>query len=391
MSDHVAVVVAGHICLDLMPSLPGDRSPVRYEPGALVQVGPMRLSTGGSAANVGVALHRLGVPARLVAKVGSDPFGERIREILGDEDPSLASHVIAASGEHTSYSLLLSPPGQDRMVLHFPGANDTFSEHDVNPRMLSGARIFHFGYPPAMRRMYAEHGEGLRRILDMAKEAGLATVLDMCYPDPSSAAGAVDWRRILWTCLPAVDIFLPSLPEIMLMLEPERSRVALKRGPETLSAEPMQRIADLGEQLLEMGAGIVGIKAGDRGMYVVSRCEGRIRAIGASLALDSGLWTGVSLWSSAFQAHAEGTTGAGDAANAGFMLGLLEGMSPEDTATAACAAGGSSVEAADATSGVRSWHETKARIAGGWARGTEAPGVDWTPGSRPGIWTRAHG
>ena len=48
------------------------------------------------------------------------------------------------------------------------------------------------------------------------------------------------------------------------------------------------------------------------------------------------------------------TTGAGDAAAAGFLLALLDGLSPEDAATMAGAVGATNLEAPDATGGVRS-------------------------------------
>ena len=57
--------------------------------------------------------------------------------------------------------------------------------------------------------------------------------------------------------------------------------------------------------------------------------------------------------------------GAGDATVAGFLHAPLLGDSPEDAVTAAVASGASSVEAADATSGVRSWKETRCRISRG--------------------------
>jgi hypothetical protein len=38
------VIVAGHLCLDLIPMLPGE---VRYTPGTLASVGPVTVSTGG--------------------------------------------------------------------------------------------------------------------------------------------------------------------------------------------------------------------------------------------------------------------------------------------------------------------------------------------------------
>ena len=61
------VVVAGHICLDVIPGL--TQAP-DLTPGRLVVVGPSAVSTGGPVGNVGLALHRLGVPVRLMGKIG---------------------------------------------------------------------------------------------------------------------------------------------------------------------------------------------------------------------------------------------------------------------------------------------------------------------------------
>src|SRR5439155_2685197 len=69
-----------------------------------------------------------------------------------------------------------------------------------------------------------------------------------------------------------------------------------------------------------------------------------------------------------FATHVVGTTGSCDATIAGFLLGLLRGMTPEATLSAACAIGACNVEAADALSGIRSWPETMERIATGWPR-----------------------
>jgi bifunctional ADP-heptose synthase (sugar kinase/adenylyltransferase) len=81
-----------------------------------------------------------------------------------------------------------------------------------------------------------------------------------------------------------------------------------------------------------------------------------------------------------------GTTGAGDAAIAGFLLGLLRGMSPEETTAAACAVGATCCEAADSTSGIRNWEEISQRLNQGWKR-TETPLTEgWIPGEEPGVW-----
>ena len=83
---------------------------------------------------------------------------------------------------------------------------------------------------------------------------------------------------------------------------------------------------------------------------------------------DVTAWSDRELWSSCFAAQVVGTTGSGDTTIAGFLLGLLHAMTPEATLSAACAVGACSVEAVDSLSGVRSWSETKARLAAGWAR-----------------------
>jgi sugar/nucleoside kinase (ribokinase family) len=62
------VVVAGHICLDMIPDMGSDQVSTSLEeiltPGKLVSVGPAKTATGGAVANTGLALHRLGLPSR---------------------------------------------------------------------------------------------------------------------------------------------------------------------------------------------------------------------------------------------------------------------------------------------------------------------------------------
>src|SRR5690606_16738276 len=132
----------------------------------------------------------------------------------------LVRGMIVVPGEATSYTVVLSPPGQDRIFLHAPGANNTFSAEDVPYERVPAGGIFHFGYPPLMARMYEDGGEGLASIFHRVKEAGAVTSLDMAMPDPKSPSGRADWRAILPRVLPHVDIFLPSVEEMLLMLRP---------------------------------------------------------------------------------------------------------------------------------------------------------------------------
>jgi sugar/nucleoside kinase (ribokinase family) len=347
------VVVAGHVCLDVIPRLDG---PAALEPGALITVGPAELPTGGSVLNTGLALHRLGVGVRLVGRVGDDLFGTGVLDALREHDPALAAGMVVASGEATSYSIVISPPGVDRSFLHCTGANDGFTNDDVRDEALAGARVFHFGYPPLMRAMIAEGGGELQRLFARAHGAGATTSLDLCMPDPGSEAGRVDWEALLAATLPHVDVFAPSVGELLVMLE---------RDPGgTVDRSLLTRVA---ERLLAMGAPIVAIKLGDQGLYL--RTSADVGRVSGRLGLDAGAWREREVVSPCFApARVAGTTGSGDATIAGLLAALLRAEDPVTAATSATAVGACSVEAPDATGGIPPWPQVAERMRAGWPR-----------------------
>jgi len=346
MAEKVDVVVAGHICLDIIPTF---ERPTTFEPGKLVKVGSAIVSTGGAVSNTGIALHRLGAATRLMAKVGDDLFGRATLEYVRGIEPSLAKAMMVAKGEPSSYTVVINPPGIDRMFLHCPSTNDTFCAADIDFKKLAGARLFHFGYPTLMRRMYRDGGREMATIFRRVKARGLMTSLDMSMPDPQSEAGRVDWAAWLKRVLPHVDVFLPSLDEMHLMLG--------RRLP----------VSKLSRQLREWGAGIVGLKLGNRGLYV--------------------RWEDRELIAPCFKVKVVGTTGSGDCTIAGFLAGRLLGLPPEEVMSAAVAVGACCCEASDATSGVPAWDVVQRRIQSGWKRlAHEAPLPGWQWDGQQAIW-----
>ena len=351
------VLVAGHICLDVIPSLSG---PATIEPGGLVRVGQAALATGGAVANTGLALHRLGVPVRLLGKVGDDLFGGAVLDAL--DAHGLSNGTIVAPGETTSYSIVINPPGVDRCFLHCPGANDTFAADDVPVEALEGVRAFHFGYPPLMRRMYADGGAELERLFARARAAGAVTSLDLSWPDPATEAGLVDWRAVLARTLAHVDVFSPSLDELLFMLD----RPAHDRGAGDGATDP-DLLGRLAGDAVAMGAAVVAIKLGERGLYL--RTADDVAGLCDRLGLDRQAWRAREILTPCFQARTvAGTTGAGDCTIAGLLAALLRGDGPAEAAIAAVAVGACSVEAADATSGIPPWPEVAIRLAAGWPR-----------------------
>ena len=382
MPETFDAVVAGHLCLDMIPDLTGispDRIAQVFLPGRLTEVGPATIGTGGPVSNTGLALHKLGITTQLMGKVGDDVFGQVVCELVRAYDPRLAEGMLVDKRVHTSYTIVLSPPGVDRFFLHDPGANDAFGADDVRYDRLSKARLFHFGYPPIMRLMYSNNGAELTQVVRRAKETGVTTSLDMALPDPASAAGRADWVSILKAALPYVDVFLPSIEEILYMLRRQTYQQLYQAagGPGFLALITPPLLSSMSQELIEMGAKIVLLKLGDRGLYLRTAGQSAIEDLGRARPSDPAAWADQEFWIACFKVDVVGTAGSGDSTIAGFLSALLRDMPPQAAVTAAVAVGACNVEAADTLSGVRPWEETMRRVAGGWAHHAlqlDAPG-----------------
>jgi len=375
-TDPPAVVVAGHICVDIIPSVT-DGSPQRTpRPGALERLGPVALAVGGCVGNTGITLHRLGLQTSLVARVGDDRLGDVLTGLVNDAVPGQAGHLVITPGGLTSYSLIWNRPGEDRAIEHFPGVNDTFVAEDVPPELLYGAALLHVGYPPLMAAMVAEDGRELRRLLAKAHRLGVLTSVDMAAVGRTAGDARVRWRRLLERVLPEVDVFLPSLPEA-------RRLLGRTIRPRERTRPPLELATRLADEFLGLGVAIAGIKLGEHGLYVRIASAARLATAAGPVPAS---WADRELYSSVFETRVAGTTGAGDSTIAGFLFGLLKRRSIAETVTIACAVGGASTEAADGTSSVPAWPQIERRLRAGWRRRSTPPGVGWTPSGEPGLW-----
>lgn len=364
MPEPLHFVVAGHLCLDLTPTLFNGLPP----PGSLAEAGSLHFSCGGSVANVGSALWHLGFPVRLIGLVGDDRLGEvaiQLLQPLGNQPG-----IRVAPGQTTSYSIVIAPDGCDRAFLHCPGANTTFTSAHVRDEDLEGARWFHFGYPPLMPAIAADGGKELANLFFRTKARGLRTSLDLC--SISGSASSTDWRTVLGNCARAVTVFTPSIEEL---------RAALRRPPR--DPGDIADIRSLASTLFEMGFSILVIKLGTSGLYLATT--------DASEELEawqfSPEWRARELMAPCFRTHMVNASGAGDCAIAGFIASAAGGSGPEQALTMAAASGACAVEAVDASSGLRTMAEIKARIESGWERAeSTAPGKDWSYDPHVGVW-----
>jgi sugar/nucleoside kinase (ribokinase family) len=366
------VIIAGHLTMDFCPTLEERHGDVDelIQPGKTVFVGPAAIAAGGAVGNTGAALSRLGVPAALVANTGSDALSSIVEDLVRKAAP-LASIEFVRDAGSSSYTLVINPPGTDRAFLHYDGPNAGFTGGNVTDDLLMGKRLIHFGYPSVLPRMCAENGRLTRSLMERAKGHGLTTSMDMSMPDPQTEAGQLDWRRLLEDVLPWTDVFLPTLPETMLMLHREEFDSLCKEmgHPEFAPLVKSDRIAALAQELIDMGVGIAGIKLGDDGIYLrtTSSAE-RLEQLGACAPTNIDAWLSRQLMAPCFKVSVQGTTGAGDCTIAGFLAGLLRGASPEQAITMASAVGACSVEGRGAVAGILDWDQTAARVESGWER-----------------------
>ena len=373
--NHKAVV-AGHICIDITPSIPKQGSGRIQDilaPGKLVNVDEADIHTGGAVANTGLAMKILGADVTFAGKIGDDAFGDMILSITDRYGAS--GGLIRSSGDSTSYSVVLAIPGIDRIFLHNPGANDTFSADDLPMEAINEAALFHFGYPPLMKRVYENDGAELIKIMSRARAAGAATSLDLAAVDPDTEAGRADWKLILSKALPYVDIFVPSVEELLYMLDRDKyDRIRCEHPDSDMTSvlSLQEDIEPLGQTCLDMGAKIVLIKCGAPGMYYCTSDERALGNISGRLSLDPAVWAGKRGFERSFKpSKILSGTGAGDTSVAAFLTSILYGHTPEECVRYAAATGACCVEAYDALSGLRSFEEIDRKIEAGWDKANE--------------------
>jgi sugar/nucleoside kinase (ribokinase family) len=309
-STHAPVVCAGLVVADhLCPPL--DHLP---KAGELIAVDDLVLNIGGGAANTAVDLARLGVTAAICARVGDDIFGRFATETLRANKVD-TSALKTDPKLPTSQTLVVNVRGQDRRFIHCVGANTGFTAADLDAVLEQPPRVLHIGYFLILPNLEAN---ALAEQFARARRAGTVTVLDVATPGPGH------YLEPLKTVLPQTDVFVPNTDEAELILGGEN--------------DPVRQALTFHE----MGARRVVITRGELG--VVSVSDGlRVKLGTYPISFVDG-------------------SGGGDAFNAGYIVGLLEGRSELDCLKLASAVGASCVRSVGTTAGVFTRAEAEAFV-----------------------------
>ncbi|QDU63269.1 putative sugar kinase YdjH [Planctomycetes bacterium Pan216] len=299
MSQAVDVVCAGIVVVDHVTA-PIDQLP---DPGVLLLTDGCYLTLGGCASNVSVGLARMGVATDVSGCIGDDAPGRFASEFLREAGVGV-DDLICVENVLTSQSLVISVKGRDRSFIHHRGASDCFTAARMPIEKICRSKILYVGGFFLSSSLLA--GE-LAKVFETARNAGAVTVLDVVTPGPGDYFGA------LKELLPSTDVFLPNHDEGKFITGIE---------------DPLEQA----HAFREAGAGCVVITQGSEGSILLT---------------DNGRWR-----SDCFSFDVVDGVGSGDAFDAGFIYGLLQGGGPEECLRYGTALGGSAVRAAGATDGV---------------------------------------
>jgi len=271
--------------------------------GEILLVDNILLDTGGCAANASVDLRKLGASVAVIGKVGNDVFADFVRQDLSAKGLDVSAIRVSATAP-TARTVILPVAGQDRRYIHSMGANAEFGLDDIDFGVVAQARVLYVGGFLAMPGLDLP---SLVRLLRFARERGVATVLDVAGVQPEH--GLEDLRE----ALAYTDVFLPNDDEARLL---------------TGEVDPVRQ-ADM---FVQCGAKTAVVTLGAKGVVVRTQDQ--------------------TLRASAFDVEVVDPSGSGDAFDAGFIIGLLEGWDLARTVEFASAIGASACTARGCTPGV---------------------------------------
>ncbi len=263
------VVVLGDLVLDVV------LAPARQLAASSDVPGRVALVQGGSAANTARWAARLGARSSLIAAVGRDATGRSL--VAAVRTDGVVLHVSRIAGARTGRIGVLVAPGGERSFVQDRGAAELLRPDELRATWFAGADAVHL----PIYSLLGPLADAGRRALQLGRAAGAAISVDLASIGPLLAGG----RR------PARALIDDAAPDLLFATAAE--------------AEALLGLGRL-DDLLEV-ASIVVVKRGAKGATVLAR-DGAdtLRFEAATEALS-----------------ATDTTGAGDAFDAGFLVGWL--------------------------------------------------------------------
>lgn len=272
------------------------------------------LGPGGKGSNQSVAAGRLGAEVSFLTRLGRDAFADMAMTTW--REAGVTPVVIETPESYTGAAyIFIEEATGDNAIIVSPGAAALISPADIdaNAGLLRSASVF--------VTQLEQPIDAALRALEVAREGGAATILN-----PAPAA---------------------ELPESIFglcdYLTPNESETQLLTGMKVTTLDDARAAAD---RLIAKGAGAVVVTLGGNGaLYHGGGRSVHVPAFSAGTVVE--------------------TTGAGDAFNGGFAVGLARGRDPVEAVRFGCAVAGISVTRPGTAPSMPSLAEVEALLARG--------------------------
>lgn len=252
-----------------------------------------RLGPGGKGSNQAVAAARLGGRVSFISQLGNDAFGDLARKTYAAE--GIDTQFLFATDDHATgaASIIVDEASGENSIVVVPGACFHLSRTSIDKarQLIADSSVFMTQLELNIESV--EHG------LKLAKNLGVPTILNPApaLPMPNSIYPLCDY------------------------LTPNESEATGLTGIPVKSVGDAERAAD---KLISFGAKNIVITLGSQGAFVqTSKMKKHVPAFDTGPVVE--------------------TTGAGDAFNGGFAVGLSEGMDVVEAVRFGCAVAGISV------------------------------------------------
>ncbi|MBI5680731.1 MAG: carbohydrate kinase family protein [Methanobacterium sp.] len=229
---------------------------------------------GGSAANTIIGLSKLQIKTGFIGKIADDQDGRLLLENLQKENVNVDGIILSKNGRSGNVIGFVDEEGQRALYVD-PGVNDLIKPDEVNLDYINQSKVLH---------LTSFVGGSIKVQEQLINEI------------PDNITVSIDPGRIY------AERGLNFLKNIL-----NRTNIILINEEELkhLTGKKNKTYKEGAETLLECGIDIVVVKMGDKGSYITNGME--------SYLINS------------FKVSCVDTTGAGDAFNAGFLYGFING------------------------------------------------------------------
>ena len=210
---------------------------------------------GGAPANVAVGLAKLGIDAGFIGKVGTEPFGDFLRETLQQNDVD-TTYLIAGEGARTTLAFVAtrSDGMKDITFYRHPGADILLTPDEIDMDYIQSAALFHYG---SVSLSHSPTREATLEAIQCAKAAGAFISYDpnlrlMLWDNANDA------KHWIWEVMPYADVVKISEEEWEFITGDS----ALAPGV---------------ERILELGITLLVVTLGEHGCYYTNgTAEGHV-------------------------------------------------------------------------------------------------------------------